>query len=139
VAAVLSAEVSPTGPFSQDIPPRETPLHESLCVHTVLHALRTRLIGARDVRIERAPILAWRRPNPDAASGQILPLWTTLLGDATRCVAPSQDLQAPLSGSVVTGSLLRREMGLRSAEDRTWPACNKAGRALRLRYRPGDV
>jgi transposase len=38
-------------------------------VLTVLHALRSRLIGARDLIIDSAPILAWRRADPDAAYG----------------------------------------------------------------------
>src|SRR5437763_16003119 len=45
------------------------PLHESLFVLTVLQALRRRLIGARDLIIDSAPILAWRRRDPDAAFG----------------------------------------------------------------------
>jgi hypothetical protein len=45
------------------------PLHESLFVLTVLLALRSRLIGARDLIIDSAPILAWRRRDPDAAYG----------------------------------------------------------------------
>lgn len=45
------------------------PLHESLFVLTVVHAIRQRLIGARDLIIESAPILAWRRRDPDAAFG----------------------------------------------------------------------
>src|SRR5213082_3348288 len=45
------------------------PLHESLFVLTVVYALRSRLIGARDLIIDSAPILAWRRRNPDAAFG----------------------------------------------------------------------
>ena len=48
----------------------EAPLHESLFVLTVLHALRSRLIGARDLIIDSAPILAWKRADPDAAFGQ---------------------------------------------------------------------
>src|SRR5260370_30427140 len=43
------------------------PLYESLFVLTVLHALRSRLIGARDLIIDSVPILAWRRRDPDAA------------------------------------------------------------------------
>jgi hypothetical protein len=35
----------------------------------VLTALRRRLIGARDLIIDSAPILAWRRADPDAAIG----------------------------------------------------------------------
>jgi len=35
----------------------------------VLQALRRRLIGARDLIIDSAPILAWRRGDPDAAYG----------------------------------------------------------------------
>ena len=45
------------------------PVHESLFIVAVLHALRSRLIGARDLIIDSAPILAWRRHDPDAAYG----------------------------------------------------------------------
>jgi transposase len=45
------------------------PVHESLFILTVLHAIRRRLIGARDLIIDSAPILAWRRCDPDAAFG----------------------------------------------------------------------
>src|SRR6266567_2075560 len=45
------------------------PLAEALFVLSVLTALRRRLIGAGDLIIERAPILAWRRKDPDAAFG----------------------------------------------------------------------
>src|SRR6184192_2483491 len=45
------------------------PVHESLFVLVVLQALRRRLIGARDLIIDSAPILAWRRCDPDAALG----------------------------------------------------------------------
>ena len=45
------------------------PLPEALFILTVLTALRRRLIGARDVIIDSAPILAWRRADPDAAFG----------------------------------------------------------------------
>jgi transposase len=45
------------------------PLHESLFVLAVVQALRRRLIGARDLIIDSAPILAWRRADPDAAFG----------------------------------------------------------------------
>jgi transposase len=38
-------------------------------VLTVLLALHRRLIGARDLIIDSAPILAWRRADPDAAVG----------------------------------------------------------------------
>jgi transposase len=44
-------------------------VHESLFVLTVLVAIRRRLIGARDLIIDSAPILAWRRADPDAAVG----------------------------------------------------------------------
>ena len=36
---------------------------------SVLTAIRRRLIGARDLIIDSAPILAWRRADPDAAVG----------------------------------------------------------------------
>jgi hypothetical protein len=45
------------------------PVHESLFVLVVLQAIRLRLIGARDLIIDSAPILAWRRSDPDAAYG----------------------------------------------------------------------
>jgi Transposase DDE domain len=45
------------------------PVHESLFVLTVQQAIRLRLIGARDLIIDSAPILAWRRQDPDAAYG----------------------------------------------------------------------
>jgi transposase len=45
------------------------PLAEALFVLSVLTALRRRLIGARDLIIDSAPILAWRRADPDAAFG----------------------------------------------------------------------
>lgn len=45
------------------------PLPKALFVLTVLTALRRRLIGARDLIIDRVPILAWRRADPDAAFG----------------------------------------------------------------------
>src|SRR5260370_18920521 len=45
------------------------PITESLFVLAVLVALRRRLIGARDLIIDSAPILAWRRTDPDAAVG----------------------------------------------------------------------
>ena len=42
---------------------------EALFFLTVLTAIRRRLIGARDLIIDSAPILAWRRTDPDAAVG----------------------------------------------------------------------
>src|SRR5690348_10816962 len=45
------------------------PLPEALYILSVLTAIRTRLIGARDLIIDSAPILAWRRADPDAAFG----------------------------------------------------------------------
>jgi transposase len=45
------------------------PPHESLFVLLVVQALRRRLIGGRDLIIDSAPILAWRRRDPDAAFG----------------------------------------------------------------------
>jgi len=43
------------------------PPPEALFVLSVLTALRRRLIGARDLIIDSAPILAWHRADPDAA------------------------------------------------------------------------
>ncbi len=45
------------------------PVTEALFYLTVLTAIRRRLIGARDLIIDSAPILAWRRTDPDAAVG----------------------------------------------------------------------
>src|SRR5205807_2952742 len=45
------------------------PPFETLFVLSVLTAVRSRLIGARDLIIDSAPILAWRRADPDAAMG----------------------------------------------------------------------
>ncbi len=45
------------------------PPFEMLFVLAVREALRVRLSGARDLIIDSAPILAWRRRDPDAASG----------------------------------------------------------------------
>ncbi len=54
------------------------PLFESLFVLTILLALHRRLIGARDLIIDSAPILAWRRsrrcrwPCPSSPSASIV-------------------------------------------------------------------
>ncbi len=45
------------------------PLFESLFLVSVRTALRCRLTRARDLIIESAPILAWRKADPDAAYG----------------------------------------------------------------------
>jgi hypothetical protein len=45
------------------------PVHEYLFILVVVQALRRRLIGARDLIIDSAPILAWKRHDPDAAFG----------------------------------------------------------------------
>ena len=45
------------------------PPYEVLFVEAVRQALRTRLIGARDLIIDSAPIKAWRRTDPDARYG----------------------------------------------------------------------
>src|SRR5438552_15603401 len=71
------------------------PLPEALFVLSVLTALRRRLIGARDLIIESAPILAWRRADPDAAIGH----------------APAQHPRPLLRGSRVH-TLLCRGSGL---------------------------
>src|SRR5205085_7137197 len=71
------------------------PLPEALFVLSVLTALRRRLIGARDLIIDSAPILAWRRADPDAAIGH----------------APAQHPRPLLRGSRVH-TLLCRGSGL---------------------------
>ena len=45
------------------------PVGEALLILTVQIALRCRLIGARDLIIDSAPILAWWRRDPDAQVG----------------------------------------------------------------------
>ena len=45
------------------------PPFETLFVLTVWRAVRCHLIGARDLIIDSAPILAWRRKDPDATLG----------------------------------------------------------------------
>lgn len=45
------------------------PPFETLFVLTVWRAVRCHLIGARDLIIDSTPILAWRRTDPDAATG----------------------------------------------------------------------
>ena len=45
------------------------PPYEVLFVEAVRRALRARLIGARDLIIDSAPIKAWRRADPDARYG----------------------------------------------------------------------
>ena len=45
------------------------PVPEALFVLSMLTAIRRRLIGARELIIDSAPILAWRRTDPDAAVG----------------------------------------------------------------------
>jgi transposase len=45
------------------------PVAEALLVVVVRLAMHRRLIGARDLIIDSAPILAWRRADPDAAVG----------------------------------------------------------------------
>ncbi len=45
------------------------PVCKALFVLSVLTAIQRRLIGARDLISDSAPILAWRRADPDAAVG----------------------------------------------------------------------
>jgi transposase len=45
------------------------PLFESLFLVSVLIAIRSRIIRAHDLIIDSAPILAWRRSDPDATYG----------------------------------------------------------------------
>jgi len=54
---------------SPRIPCAGAPLPEALFILSVLTAIRCRLISARDLIIDSAPILAWRRADPDAAFG----------------------------------------------------------------------
>jgi hypothetical protein len=71
------------------------PLHESLFVLTVLQAIRRRLIGARDLIIDSAPILAWRRRDPDAAFGHAPAHHPRSLGaSGSGCIPSSVAAQA---------------------------------------------
>jgi transposase len=45
------------------------PVGEALLIVAVQTAIRRRLIGARDLIIDSAPVLAWRRGDPDAQVG----------------------------------------------------------------------
>ena len=45
------------------------PVAEALLVVVVRLALRRRMVGGRDLIVDSAPILAWRRADPDAAVG----------------------------------------------------------------------
>ena len=71
------------------------PVAEALLVIVVRLARHRRLIGARDLIIDSAPILAWRRRDPDAAVGH----------------APAHHLRALLRGYCVH-TLLCRGSGL---------------------------
>jgi transposase len=71
------------------------PLPEALFILSVLAAIHARQIGARDLIIDSAPILAWRRTDPDAAFGH----------------APAQHLRPLLRGYRVH-TLLCRGSGL---------------------------
>ena len=69
----LGSDGQPRVPSSSQLckrgPAAGAPLFEALFVLTVWQAVRSRLIGARDLIIDSAPILAWRRADPDAALG----------------------------------------------------------------------
>jgi len=45
------------------------PAYEALFVQVVRQAIRARLIGARDLILDSAPLKAWRRTDPDARLG----------------------------------------------------------------------
>ena len=96
------------------------PLHESLFVLVVLQAIRRRLIGARDLIIDSAPILAWRRHDPDAAYGHApaqhpLPLLRGFRVHTLICrgsglpllflLAPANSHDAPFAQRLLTGAL----------------------------------
>jgi hypothetical protein len=70
------------------------PLPEALSVLTVLTALRRRLIGARDLIIDSAPILAWHRADPDAAFGHAPAQLCWLLVASVRQNWPVRTLHA---------------------------------------------
>ena len=68
----LAAEARWPATHSQSLPTGQaagSPLPEALFVLSVLSAIRRRLIGARNLIIDSAPILAWRHTDPDAAVG----------------------------------------------------------------------
>jgi hypothetical protein len=70
------------------------PLPEALFVRSRLTALRRRLMGARDLIIDSAPILAWRRDDPDAAIGhapsECIPVRSCAAIASIRCSAAAQ-------------------------------------------------
>ena len=72
------------------------PAHESLFVLTVLQAIRRRLIGARDLIIDSAPILAWRHRDPDAAFGHAPAITLVLSCEAFGCIPSSVAVLASL-------------------------------------------
>ena len=63
------------------------PPFETLFVLTVWRAVHCRLIGARDLIIDSAPILAWRRADPDAAVGHAPAQHPRPIGCIRCCVA----------------------------------------------------
>lgn len=69
----LSTEGQPCVPSPSQLCKRwqaaGAPPFETLFVLTVWRAIRCHLISARDLIIDSAPILAWRRADPDAATG----------------------------------------------------------------------
>ena len=89
------------------------PLYESLFVLTVLHAIQSRLIGARDLIIDSAPILAWRRYDPDAAFGH----------------APAHHPRPLLRGFRVHTLICRGSHGMRNEAGRGDEVCLMSGDA----------
>jgi hypothetical protein len=86
------------------------PLPEALFVLSVLTALRRRLIGARDLIIDSAPILAWRRDDPDAAIGhapsECIPVRSCAAIASIRCSAAAQACRSSFYSLLPTSTML---------------------------------
>jgi len=65
--AIPAFRVRPNSASAASSVARRAP--SALFVLSVLTAIRCQLIGARDLIIDSAPILAWHRADPDAAYG----------------------------------------------------------------------
>jgi hypothetical protein len=110
---------------------------EALFFLSVLTAIRSRLIGARDLIIDSAPILAWRRSDPDAAVGHALGecilarSWrgrctSTTFAHASSAWTPAIGGCASSAGSMPPSTLLPSSPGTPNAS-RTAPACLRLG------------
>jgi hypothetical protein len=67
------------------------PVGEALLVVLVRLALHRRHIGARDLIVDSAPILAWRRADPDAAVGHAPAHHPRALGGGVTTARPASE------------------------------------------------